>query len=208
MRRLASGAIALLCFAAIPAAAQPVQNDLRVFRVGMPASELPADGYADFACAGPVRKPLAAWSQFRDCAADAAGLHQVSFHYADNPDHDTTVAGQPVLLALGMADDGIVRSITIQSDPSGRVFNRKRGAHFGERAMAQYGEKGWACKAIDPARGEVPIGNTFLHEHCEKTLGDRHLVVERALFRDTGDAPDKFTSTSSLTIALVPPDAK
>lgn len=208
MRSVIAGAFAALCLAAGPTVAQPAPNDLRDFRVGMPVSALPAEGYAELLCAGRGRNQLASWSQFRDCTPDAAGLHQVAFRYADNAEHDTTVAGQPVLLSLGIADDGLVHSLLIRSDPVGRVFNRKRGAHLGDRAMAQYGTKGWTCKTIDPASGQVPIGNTFVHDRCEKTLGDRQLVVERALFRDVGQPQDKFISTSSLTITWIPSDAK
>ena len=44
---------AVLCLLAVSAQAQvPDDNDLRTLRVGMPAANLPADGFADLACSG------------------------------------------------------------------------------------------------------------------------------------------------------------
>ena len=197
--------LAALCSSSLAAHAEPpVDNDLRTLRVGMPAAALPASGYADLACSG-GGKSLQSWQQWRDCQPNAAGLRIISFRYDDTPEHDTIVAGQPVRLSLGIRDDGIVQSLTMQSDPSGRVFLRKRGVHFGERVMNHYGEDGWTCKDGEPAAGEEAVGSLFIRQHCEKSFGDRFLVVDRELFRRTGQSQDKFTSQTVFTVSLVKP---
>ncbi len=90
----------------------------------------------------------------------------------------------------------------MRTDPSGRLFSRKRGFRFGERVMARYGDGGWSCQNAEPGAGEQPVGHIFLRQHCEKTIGERHLIVDRALFRDAGQPQDQFTSASSFTVSL------
>ncbi len=202
------GVIAVLCLAAGGGRAQaPQQMDLRDLRVGMSATELPRTGYADFTCAGSEAKPIAGWAAYRTCAADAAGQREVAFRYDDTPEHTTQVAGQPVRLSLVLDNDGVVAALRMQTEPGGRVFTRKRGVHFGETVMAHYGSAGWACTGSGPTARELPVGKTFIREHCEKTLGDRHLVVDRALFRAADQPVESFTSTSSVIISLIKHDA-
>lgn len=182
-------------------------NDLRTLRVGMPATALPPSGFADLACSG-GGKSLSTWQQWRECKPDAAGLRVISFRYGDNPEHDTVVAGQPVMLSLGIAEDGYVHAIIMRSDPSGRVFVRKRGVHFGERVMNHYGDSGWTCKDGEPAAGEEAVGSLFIRQHCEKSFRDRFLVVDRALFRRTGQSQDKFVSETVFTVSWIKPNAQ
>lgn len=207
MRLVQVAAAALLCLLTLSAQAQVSDdNDLRTLRVGMPATALPDDGFADLACAG-GGKSLSGWQQWQQCRPDAAGLRVISFRYGDKPEHETVVAGQPVMLSLGIGDDGFVHTITMRSDPSGRVFLRKRGVHFGERVMNHYGDDGWTCKDGEPAAGEEAVGSLFIRQHCEKVFRDRSLVVDRALFRRTGQSQDKFVSETVFTVSWIKPNA-
>jgi hypothetical protein len=202
----------MLCLAAGGAHAQQQQQadlrDLRDLRVGMALAELPQAGYADFTCAGSDAKPIAGWAGFRACAADNRGEREVAFRYDDTPEHTTQVAGQPVRLSLVLDGDGVVTAIKMQTDPGGRVFTRKRAVHFGESVMAHYGQAGWACTEAGPTARELPVGRVFIRKHCEKTLGNRHLVVDRALFRGADQPADSFTSISSFSVALVKPGVR
>lgn len=198
---------AVICLLAVSAQAQVSDdNDLRTLRVGMPAATLPADGFTDLACSG-GGKSLSNWQQWKECRPDSTGLRVISFRYDDKPEHETVVAGQPVMLSLGIGDDGFVHAITMRSDPSGRVFLRKRGVHFGERVMNHYGDDGWACKDGEPAAGEEAVGSLFIRQHCEKTFRDRSLVVDRALYRRTGQSQDKFVSETVFTVSWIKPHA-
>ena len=176
--------------------------DVRGFRVGMPLSALPAEGYTGFTCAADAPIRLAGWADFGKCPADGAGLREVAFRYDDDAGHETKVAGQPVLLSLLMQRDGAVQAIRMSTDPSARLFLRKRGYLFGKQVMARYGEGGWICHGASPAGDEEPVGGVFLREHCEKQLGQRRLVVERELYRGKGTAADAFVSRSRFTVSL------
>ena len=103
-RRLAVGLPLAGVLLAHPASAAD-GADLREFRVGMPAAELPAEGYTGFTCADDPARKLDGWQDFAACPADARGLHAVRFRYdeAANPAaamggqfEGTQVAGHPV----------------------------------------------------------------------------------------------------------------
>ena len=213
MRRLvaplaAAGLVAIALGLAPLARAQPEPADagefadVRGFRVGMPLSALPAEGYTGFTCAADAAVRLAGWSDYGKCPADGAGLREVAFRYDDDAGHETKVAGQPVLLSLLMQRDGAVQAIRMGTDPSARLFLRKRGYLFGKQVMARYGEADWICHAAPPAGNEEPVGGMFLREHCEKQLEQRHLMIERELYRGKGTAADAFVSRSRFTVSL------
>ena len=81
----------------------------------------------------------------------------------------TKVAGHPVLLSLLIGDGrDSVDGIVIETDPTARLYLRKKAFLFGDQVKARYGDQGWTCRRR--ARGdEEPVGGVFLKEHCEKT---------------------------------------
>jgi hypothetical protein len=201
---------ALLAGPAAPGAAE--ENDLRGFRVGMPAAELPAEGYTGFACADDPARKLDGWRDFAACPADARGLHAVRFRYdeAANPRvgvndqfEGTKVAGHPVLLTLLIGGGGVVEGLVIETDPAARLFLRKKAFLFADQAKARYGEDGWACEGAPPAAGEEPVGSVFVKERCEKTAGGRRLILDRQLFRRAGQELRDFVGSTRLTILRV-----
>jgi hypothetical protein len=185
------------------------QNDLREFRVGESVNELPSSGYTGFACADAPAQALAGWRDYMRCPSDARGLHAVGFRYdpAANPlaqlndsYEGTRVAGQPVLLALLIGDDGRVDGIRIRTDPKARLYLRKKAFLFGLQARARYGADGWTCRESPPAPGEEPVGGVFINEHCEKATATRHLIVERQLYRQADQPLSDFIGASELLI--------
>ena len=208
--------LALVLLAAGSCVAGPVQaadppTDLRDLTVGMPMSALPAHGYTALSCASSSgqRTPLGQWADSVKCVADDSGRREVSFRY--DAEEDTKVAGQPVLLSLVLGPDGTLDAIRMATDPAARLFVRKRGYIFGLQAMARYGEAGWSCIDQPPGANQTAVGGVFVHQHCSKTVGIRHLVVDRELFRRGSDAgratgPADFTSASRLTIWLASVD--
>jgi len=145
MRRVAAILLAMLTGA--PAWAE--EADLREFRVGMTADELPAEGYADFACAGAGR--VGGWQDYRRCPTDAAGLHKLRFSYQEGSNElaflndtyeGTKVGGHPVLLTLLISDAGVVEGLRIETDPAARLNRRKKAYLLGDLAKARYGEGG------------------------------------------------------------------
>lgn len=198
---------ALLLGSAAPGVAG--ENDLREFRVGMPVAELPAEGYTGFACADDPARKLDGWRDFAACPADARGLHAVRFGYDEAANfragvneqfEGTKVAGHPVLLTLLIGGEGAVGGLTIETDPKARLFLRKKAFLFADQVKARYGEDGWACESASPAADEEPVGGVFVKERCEKTAGERRLILDRRLFRRPGQELKDFVGATRLTI--------
>ncbi len=209
MKHVWAASLAVGLLAASIARARAAEADLREFSVGMPFSALPLQGYTGFACtARPGGPALDGWAGYRDCPADDAGRREVSFRYDDGGENETKVSGQPVRLSLLLGQDGTVEAIRMQTDPAVRLFQHKKGYRFGEQVMARYGAAGWACRDAKPSGNEEPVGGVFLREHCEKTAGMRHLVVDRELYRDKERSAAGFTSGTTFTVSLVKADVK
>ena len=208
---IAAALVILVAATAGPAAADPAagENDLREFRVGMDVAELPAEGYVGLACAADPAHALRGWAEYATCPADAPGLHAVRFRYDDaaNPMaalddkyQGTKVAGHPVLLTLLIGDDRRVGGLEIETDPKARLYLRKKAFLLANQVKARYGEEGWACSSEPPAAGEEPVGGVFVKEHCEKTAGQRRLVLDRRLLRPHGRDLKDFVGATRLTI--------
>ena len=210
---LALAGVACLALPGRGSAADPAEaNDLREFRVGMPVGDLPAEGYAGLACADDPARTLSRWDEYRSCPADARGLHEVRFRYAEgaNPGagindqfEGTKVAGHPVLLTLLIGDEGTVDGLTIETDPRARLYLRKKAFLFADQVKARYGEDGWTCTSAPAAADEEPVGGVFVKEHCEKTTGQRRLILDRQLLRHAGQDLKDFVGTTRLTILRV-----
>ena len=198
--------LSLLITAAMttPAAAQdPAGNDLRELRLGMPATDLPEAGYANFACANDSRKTLTTWLDWRNCPADASGFYAIKFGYDPATDPDgTIVAGHPAVLTLLFDDAGTVSGLRIETDPKARLYIRKKAFLFGIQAKSRYGLDGWSCTEAQPDAGEQPVGGVFVRERCSKTVQNRSIVVERSLFRKPEQDIKSFVDETRMTILL------
>jgi hypothetical protein len=179
-------------------------TDLRGVRIGMNATEMPTEGYRDLACETPEKKALSAWSEWRSCAADAAGLRRLRADYDQLGEETTKIAGHPVDLTFSFGDDGRLTEILIATDNHARPFMRKKAYLFGEQAKRRYGDINWTCSNEAPAAGEEAIGPTFVKERCEKKLGDREVLVEMRLFRMQGSEAKDFVSETRVSIRWSP----
>ena len=203
MRAAASALLALL--AGAPAGAE--EADLRSLRIGMPADQLPAEGYAGFSCADGTA--VQGWQDYRRCPADAAGLHALRFRYQDGGNElafvndtyeGTKVGGHPVVLTMLISGAGVVQGLRVETDPAARLNRRKKAHLLGALAKARYGEDGWACTGTPPAAGEESVGGLFVKERCEKATSDRRYVLHRQMFRHAGADQRGFVSGSQLEI--------
>lgn len=208
MRPPVTSLAALAAVLALPLAAA-AETDLREFGVGMPASTLPAAGYTGFACAREPAHKLAGWADWRACPADPGGLRAIAFRYddatndlalIDEDEAGTRVAGHPVLLEIDIGEDAQVAALRIATDPSARLYARKKAYLFARQAMARYGEEGWRCSSGQPAAGEEPLGGMFVKEHCEKLTPSRRYVIDRQLYRRQGEPLRDFVGGTQLAI--------
>lgn len=176
-------------------------NDLRDIRIGMPVADLPNAGYIDFACASDPRHKLTVWSGWRDCSADADGLHAVRFGFDPTTSQDgTVVAGHPVVLTLLIDDKGIVAGLKIDTKPKGPLYLRKKAFLLGLQVKVRYGASGWTCTEAKPQAGEQPLGGVFLSEKCSKTVAGRAIVVQRNLFRRADQDEKSFVNETRVSI--------
>jgi hypothetical protein len=205
--------VALVCgLSAGPAGAaeDPLEGDLRDLRVGMTVAELPAQDYVDLACGNAGGTPgaaLASWAEFARCPADAAGLHEVTFAFAESPLAElgdrwegTKVAGHPVIPSLLIDDAGVVQGIRIVTDPDTRLYLKKKAFLLGIRVMGRYGRDGWTCTEAEPGEGRTPVGGMFIDRHCEKVFHDRRLILETDLYRSAEQQGQEFTGATRLEI--------
>lgn len=191
-----------------PGAAEPV-NDIREFRVGMPAADLPARGYLDFSCAAAPDRKIAGWADYKQCPADAAGRHEIGFRYDDSANpvarvnesyNGTLVGGHPVVISLLIGDDARVDAIRIETDPHARYYFRKKAFLFADQVKERYGQQGWACKDGAPSPEAQPVGGVFIRQHCEKTSAGRHLILDQTLYRDPKRDVRDFVGGTRLVI--------
>jgi hypothetical protein len=211
-RRLLGMSLAatVLIAGAAGAAEDPQDGDLRDLRVGMSVAELPTEGYVDLACGsdgGAPGVPLARWAAFERGPPDAAGLHEVTFAYAESPLAElgdrwegTKVAGHPVIPSLLIDGQGMVRGIRIVTDPDARMYLKKKAFLLGIRVMGRYGRDGWTCTEAEPGAGRAPVGGLFIDRHCEKVLHDRRLILDTDLYRTADQQGQEFTGATRLEI--------
>ena len=194
--------LGLTATAAAQGVGVPGDNDLRDIRVGMAVADLPSAGYADFACAGDAGRKVAGWSGWRDCPADASGLHALRFGYDKETDREgVIVAGHPAVLTLLVDNDGEVGGLRIETDPKARLYLRKKAFLFATQVKSRYGSEGWSCTQGQPEAGEQPVGGVYIRERCTKTAQNRSIVVERSLFRRADQDAKNFVDETRMTIS-------
>jgi hypothetical protein len=182
-------------------AQQPADNDLRDIRIGMAVTDLPAAGYANFACTNDEDHAIAAWSDWPTCPADKEGLRAIRFDYDPSTSREgTMVAGHPAILTLLVDDKGIVAGLRIETDPKARLYIRKKAFLLGLQVKSRYGTDGWTCQQRQPDSGEQPVGGVFLKESCLKTVQGRSITVERKLFRRPDQDMKTFVDETRILI--------
>jgi hypothetical protein len=176
-------------------------NDLRDIRIGIAVADLPSEGYADFSCPAGADTKLSGWSDWRDCPAGADGLRALRFGYDPATSRNgTVVAGHPAILTALIDNAGTVAGLKIETDPKARLYLRKKAFLFGPQVKARYGADGWDCTQAQLQAGEEPVGGIYVKERCTKTIDGRALLIERNLFRQTGQDEKSFVDETRVTI--------
>ena len=205
--RLAMMAGGVLLAVLQQAAAQDFSgNDLRDIRIGIAVADLPSEGYADFSCPAGADTKLSGWSDWRDCPAGADGLRALRFGYDPATSRNgTVVAGHPAILTALIDNAGTVAGLKIETDPKARLYLRKKAFLFGPQVKARYGADGWGCTQAQLQAGEEPVGGIYVKERCRKTIDGRALLIERNLFRQTGQDEKSFVDETRVTILRAHP---
>lgn len=199
------GQAAALALAALPALAQekPTRLDLWDIEMGAQASEIP-DGFVNYACGtngGPPSIPLAHFSEFARCPADAEGLHEVYFEYDDELEYwaralqleietrlyrGTQLFDYPVVLSLLFDDAGTLRGWRAVTDPRQTFRDREEFWTLSNFIRQRFGHEGWACVDLPRAEGENPVGTRFIKDRCTKTAEGLDVMFERHAYQKKG----------------------
>jgi hypothetical protein len=209
-----------VCWLAAPAAAQMARRDtIWDLKIGAPLAAQPApSAFRGFACGsngGAPRAQLSGWADFKRCAPEPAGLHEVYFEYDDENEyiaraHDddreisrwagTHEVTFPVIASALFDDAGILKGIRLVTDarPDRRnditeANRRKREDAYllgGIMASRFDIEPARDCKSLPAAAGESAVGSLFVKQSCERrdAVAGRRIVVRANLFRKPGQS--------------------
>ncbi|WGD53536.1 hypothetical protein QA641_06370 [Bradyrhizobium sp. CB1650] len=183
--------------------------DLRDLSLGMSVADIPPKEYINLTCAAKEGVKLSSWNDFRACPPNEMGLHGISFRFNDEVNplaavngkyEGTKLGGHPVLLKGLVDSSGALRGIRIDTDPSARLFWRKKAFLLALSVRARYGEAGWICREAESHDGENPVGGLLIKEHCEKLSERRRLILERYLYRRADQPVSDFVNATHLII--------
>jgi hypothetical protein len=182
------GILILIAATAVARAQQrPPRLEVWDLKLGTRADQLP-DEFVDLACGtngGPPSVPLAGWSEFRRCRAEASGLREVYFRYDDELEYwakannlqdqmeqysGTKTYGFPIV-ASGLIDAaGVLRGIRIVSDPRDTTQNRDEAYLLRNFLTSRLGRENWQCRELPLAEGETPVDGVFVKQDCRKEI--------------------------------------
>jgi hypothetical protein len=188
----------------VPAQDRPTRLNVWDIHIGAPASQIP-DGFVNYACGtdgGPPSLPLANFTESKKCRPDGNGLYEVYFEYDDELEYwaraldlrdeirmyaGTSAYEFPVVASVLFDDAGVARGERLVTDPR-QQLSRDRNEFWilADFIRHRFGDDGWECTDLPPAAGESPAGSNFIKNHCEKTLGGLHLVLEQRYFQKKG----------------------
>ncbi len=219
--------------AGAPAAGAQQAGGLTIWdlALGAHARELPAEAFVDYACGtryGPPALPLADWTEFAKCRAEAdTGLHEVYFRYDDEPEYlnlarypdtkiidpSTTAYDNPVIVSALFDNDGFYVGFRLVTDPRADLAYRERGYSLSDRLLTRYNPNGFACENLPRLERESPFQGMYLKRRCDATKDGVQLYVESHLFRKAGqtginhDGPTEglFESSTHFQAVLTAP---
>lgn len=220
MRRAALGAVAALAALAsggalaqqgpVAAGGQALGQITPTFTIwdvhlGQPVSSIPDAEIVNVACGtngGPPSLPLANFTEFARCPAEASGLHEVYFEYDDEQTYiakalelqdrylqaGTSIYAHPVIISALVDDAGIARGIRAVTDDRASAYDRRSAASLATNLRARFSDWGLHCQQLPPAEGESAVGRIFIHDLCSGAdpTGKQRLRLESRYMRLKG----------------------
>ncbi len=188
-------------------AQEKIQPEYAIWDVvlGQPVAQIPEALVSELACGtngGPPAQSLTAFEEFATCAAEASGLHELTFFYDDEQDYiaraleseyrflqgGTSVFAHPVIVAVLVDGAGLVQGIRIVTD--NRISDRERrtAVTLMRNFKARYSDWVLDCADIPMREGEQPVGTQFIHELCTGTSADAtsRIAIESSYLRKKG----------------------
>ena len=165
--------------------------------LGLHASELPTEQFADFACGtngGPPSVLIGSWTDYSLCRAEeATGWHEVYFQYDDLFEYVglahadpywtalyqfTSVYSRPVIATALFDKYGFIHGLRLVTDPRVDLSVREQAFQLGGFLQARY-DGDWECQPLPPGEGETPYQGVYIKQLC--TLIDIEEGVSREI---------------------------
>ncbi len=194
----------LLAAEGATASEQPGQ--VRDLYVGMPVVELTDSKGYFFRCADGTQ--LETIKSYQNCKADEDGFVQVNVTYNDEVSEwgdvndkwfGTKLAGHPVLINSFINIKGEIERIDVQTDPSSRMYMKKKSFLLGKRIKNQFGENHWMCTERKQ-QSEVEVGGMLIDELCRKDFHGFSVVTHVELFYKLIDGEKHYTNSTKFSI--------
>ena len=183
---------------------QPVYSIWDVV-LGQSVAQVPEAEVSLIACGtqgGPAAEILDRFEDFATCAPEPSGLYEVTFSYDDEQDYialaldleykflkgGTSIFAHPVVVSLLVDQAGIVQGRRIVTDDRIGDRERRTAVTLIRNFKARYTHWSLACADVPMRDGEQPVGNQFIHEHCDGTApdGGSHIAIEASYLRKKG----------------------
>jgi uncharacterized protein YjbI with pentapeptide repeats len=174
--------------------------------LGVHASQLPVDVFAEFACGtngGPPSMILGSWRDFALCPAEpGSGYFEIYFRYDDEAEFvakvqrletqtalfgGTTAYSVPVIVSALFDDLGFLQGLRMVSDSRVESVTRELGITLRTFVMARYGDE-WICEDLERREGELELAGRYLKRACTLAEGqaDVQVSVEGHYYRKPG----------------------
>ncbi len=184
--------------------------------LGTPIADLPRTDFVEPACGtngGPRSRLLPRFADFAQCRKDSdTGLYEINFIYDDEREYlaratrdlsliqawyANQILGQPIVLSFLIDDQGLVQGYRIFTDDRAEDSIRHNAYILGQIFFkTRFGDDGWTCATAEPGPGEKAVGQRFINDTCEKTVGtERMVVTSRFYYRAGQQLIDPRTNT-------------
>ena len=171
--------------------------------------------FRNYACGsngGPPLGKLSGWADFKLCAPDENGLHEVYFEYDNEAEYilralddpravrfiGTTEQGFPIIASALFSDDGVLRGLRLVTDPrpnyvADQFFDlsdlRSRNDFYllGPFVGGQVGiSPASDCVKLPLGERESPVGVIFVKLDCERVQDGLRYILKTRYFRKAG----------------------
>lgn len=227
---------AVLAALVVPATAQaPLKLTIWELQMGTPVVDLPPQ-YFDPHCGtngGPQSRRLDGWDSYAVCPRDRdTGLFEIwvteddeneyvarayrSQTFEPGPVAANILFGHKVIYSVLVDDAGLIQGYRVFTDPRESEYYRATAEFLGEGIRGVYGYANFTCTDLPREQGETDYEGRFVKRVCTALVGDRHIEIERHLFRKPGQTAvdpvlgratvnyfDSSTRIEVLNVALV-----
>ena len=161
-------------------------KDIREFEVGANIKNIPEERYTNIRCLD-SQKELKLWNDFSLCKKRNDNNFYLGFEYDDkyafNENFEgTQIAGHPVKINIAINKKGIIKKITVNTDPNAPPYFKKQAHLFWMRVYSKYGSKDWECNDIKQKENHSIINKRYTNRICEKKIYNKKITYHTEFY--------------------------